>query len=169
MRARLLSAATVAACLIPASPAAAGDPIMPLSQVSAGMQCTAYSVVRGTTSSSFDIEIVDVVDGETGSEGPRIMFEASGAAIAGTNSLIDVRVVRDGEAKLPPGAEPRLAHHPRDERRRPGVGPPADAPRSAPFEILIVDHADGVGRHGPIAADGRRDAHRFLCRHPAGL
>ncbi len=84
MRARLLSAATVAACLIPTSTAFAGDPIMPLSEVSAGMQCTAYSVIRGTTISTFDIEILDVVDGDPASDGPRIMFSASGPAIAGT-------------------------------------------------------------------------------------
>ena len=47
MRARLI-ALTVAALLLPAAPAAAGDPIMPLSQVRQGMQCTGYSVVQGT-------------------------------------------------------------------------------------------------------------------------
>ena len=35
---------------------------MPLSQVQSGMQCTGYSVVRGTTISSFDVDVVDVID-----------------------------------------------------------------------------------------------------------
>jgi hypothetical protein len=56
MRARLL-AATVAAVLLPAATAWAGDPIMPLSEVHSGMRCTGYSVVRGTEISSFDVEI----------------------------------------------------------------------------------------------------------------
>ena len=57
MRARLLAAATAAAVLIPASTAAAGDPIMALSDVQAGMHCTGYSVIKGTTITSFDVEI----------------------------------------------------------------------------------------------------------------
>jgi hypothetical protein len=84
MRLRLLAAATVAACLLPASTAAAGDPIMPLGQVQPGMQCTGFSVVRGTTISSFDVEVLDVVDGDPASDGPRILFEVSGPAIDAT-------------------------------------------------------------------------------------
>jgi hypothetical protein len=84
MRLRLIVAATVSACLLPASTALAGDPIMPLGQVTPGMQCTAYSVVRGTTISSFDVEVLDIIDGDPATDGPRILFEASGGAIAGT-------------------------------------------------------------------------------------
>src|SRR5262245_22067647 len=84
MRPRLLAAATVAACLIPASTAAAGDPIMPLAQVQPGMQCTGYSVVQGTTISSFDVKVLDVVDGDPASDGPRILFEVSGPAVDAT-------------------------------------------------------------------------------------
>jgi hypothetical protein len=84
MRVRLLAAATVAACLLPASSALAGDPIMPLSQVTPGMQCTGYSVVQGTAISSFDVEVVDIIDGDPATDGPRILFEASGAAIDAT-------------------------------------------------------------------------------------
>src|SRR5918997_1855198 len=84
MRAPLLVAATLAACLLPASTAAAGDPIMPLSQVQAGMQCTGYSVIHGTTISSFDVEVLDVIDGDPLSEGPRILVEASGPAVDAT-------------------------------------------------------------------------------------
>src|SRR5918992_1435619 len=84
MRLRLLAAVTVAACLLPASPALAGDPIMPLANVQPGMQCTGYSVVQGTTISSFDVEVLDVVDGDPASDGPRILFEVSGAAVDAT-------------------------------------------------------------------------------------
>jgi hypothetical protein len=83
MRARLL-ALTVAALLLPAAPAAAGDPIMPLSQVRAGMQCTGYSVVQGTTISSFAVEILDVVDGDASWQGPRLLVKVSGPAVDGT-------------------------------------------------------------------------------------
>jgi hypothetical protein len=84
MRLRLLAAATVAACLIPASTAFAGDPIMALTDVQPGMQCTGYSVIQGTTISSFDVEVLDVLDGDIASDGPRILFEVSGAAIDAT-------------------------------------------------------------------------------------
>jgi hypothetical protein len=84
MRLRLLAAATVAACLLPASTAAAGDPIMALSDVQPGMQCTGYSVVQGTTISSFGVRVLDVVDGDPYSDGPRILFEVSGPAVDST-------------------------------------------------------------------------------------
>lgn len=85
MRARLLAAATTAAALlIPASTAFAGDPIMPLSEVQAGMQCTGYSVVKGTTITSFDVEVLDVIDGDPLSDGPRILVEGSGPAVDST-------------------------------------------------------------------------------------
>ena len=83
MRARLL-ATTVAALLLPATPAAAGDPIMPLSQVRSGMQCTGYSVVHGTEISSFGVEILDVIDGDASGQGPRLLVRVSGPAVDGT-------------------------------------------------------------------------------------
>ena len=83
MRARLI-ALTVAALLLPAAPAAAGDPIMPLSQVRQGMQCTGYSVVQGTTISPFAVEILDVVDGDASGQGPRLLVRVSGPAVDGT-------------------------------------------------------------------------------------
>ena len=83
MRARLI-ALTVAAVLLPATPAAAGDPIMPLSQVRSGMQCTGYTVVRGTEISSFDVEILEVIDGDASGQGPRLLVRVSGPAVDGT-------------------------------------------------------------------------------------
>ena len=68
-------------CLALASPAFAGDPIMPLAQVQKGMQCQARSVVQGTDIVTFDIEIIDVVAGDPGTDSPRILFSASGPAI----------------------------------------------------------------------------------------
>src|SRR3954452_6048137 len=82
-------AAAVAALLVPAAPAYAGDPIMPLSDVQAGMHCTGYSVVRGTAISSFDVNVVDVADG-FGPDGfglpiaPAILVTVSGPAVDAT-------------------------------------------------------------------------------------
>jgi hypothetical protein len=84
MRSRLLAAAAVAATFLPAAPAAAGDPIMPLAEVRSGMQCTGYSVVRGTEIASFAVEVIDVVAGDPNSDGPRILVEASGPAVDAT-------------------------------------------------------------------------------------
>jgi hypothetical protein len=78
--------AAAAALLVTAAPAFAGDPIMPLSDVHAGMQCTAYSVVRGTDVTSFDVEVLDVVDGDATytPDGARILIQVSGPAVDAT-------------------------------------------------------------------------------------
>jgi hypothetical protein len=85
MRRRCLFAVAAAAALlagIAPGVAEAGDPIMPLSELRPGMRCTAYSVIRGTEISSFDVEIVDVVSGDaSASDGPRILVRVSGPAI----------------------------------------------------------------------------------------
>src|SRR3954467_329338 len=84
MRARHLAAALGSAILAGIAPgtAQAGDPIMPLSQLRPGMQCTGYSVIRGTDISSFDVEIVDVVSGDaSANHGPRILGRVSGPAV----------------------------------------------------------------------------------------
>ena len=67
------------ACLLLAGPAYAGDPIMPLSDVHGGMHCTGYSVIRGTTISSFDVDVIDVTE-------DGILIEASGPAVDQTAS-----------------------------------------------------------------------------------
>jgi hypothetical protein len=77
----LTAAATVAALLIPATTAFAGDPVMPLGEVHSGMRCTGYSVVRGTDVASFDVEVIDVVDDRASGTGPRILVKASGPAV----------------------------------------------------------------------------------------
>ena len=77
----LIAAATAAALLIPATAAWAGDPVMPLGEVRSGMQCTGYSVVRGTDVASFDVEVIDIVDDRASGTGPRILVKASGPAV----------------------------------------------------------------------------------------
>jgi hypothetical protein len=77
----LLAAVTAAALLVPASAAFAGDPIMPLGEVRSGMQCTGYSVVRGTDVSSFGVEVIDVVDDRASGSGPRILVRVFGPAV----------------------------------------------------------------------------------------
>jgi hypothetical protein len=56
-----------------------GGPIMPLSQVKAGMKCTGYTVVQGTTISPFEVDIEGVVS-QPG-EGARILIKVSGPAV----------------------------------------------------------------------------------------
>jgi len=58
---RLLLGALAAVLLAPAA-ARAADPIMALGDVRAGAQCTGLTVVRGTAISSFQVEILDVID-----------------------------------------------------------------------------------------------------------
>src|SRR5918992_6114692 len=77
----LPAAVTAAALLVPASAAFAGDPIMPLGEVRSGMQCTGYSVVRGTDVSSFGVEVIDVVDDRASGSGPRILVRVFGPAV----------------------------------------------------------------------------------------
>src|SRR4051794_18475547 len=83
MRARI-AAATVLVFLLTAAPAAAGDPILPLSQVHPGMRCTGYSVVKGVYISAFDVEVLDVVSGDPSEPGGRVLVRVSGPAIDAT-------------------------------------------------------------------------------------
>lgn len=77
-------AAAVAALLVPAAPAFAGDPTMPLWQVHAGMRCTGYSVIQGTAISSFNVDVLDVAGGEATGNAGRILVGVSGDAVDGT-------------------------------------------------------------------------------------
>jgi hypothetical protein len=70
---------------VPATDAhAAGDPVMPLSEVKAGMHCSARSVVRGTDIATFGIDVVDVVVGDKGAAQPFILVRSSGPAVEAT-------------------------------------------------------------------------------------
>ena len=80
MRVRIaLTAGIIACCAAPVAEAAA--PIMKLSDVRAGMRCSGLSVIRGTSVSQFEVEIVDVLRGDPASLGPRILVRVSGPAV----------------------------------------------------------------------------------------
>jgi hypothetical protein len=81
MRRRLLLTASVLLPLAAAAPALAADPIMPLSEVQPGMHCTSLTVLKGTTPTPFDVEIVDVVPGDQVSDQPLLLVRVSGDAI----------------------------------------------------------------------------------------
>jgi hypothetical protein len=83
MRIRSIAVVAVAALLVPAAPALAGDPTMRLSHVHAGMQCTGRSVIQGTTISTFDVTVLDVAAGEAAGIG-NILVAVSGPAVDAT-------------------------------------------------------------------------------------
>jgi hypothetical protein len=64
--------------------AQAADPIMPLSEVRAGMSCTGLSVVRGTEIASFGVEILDVIADDPAYGGARLLVRVSGPAVDAT-------------------------------------------------------------------------------------
>jgi hypothetical protein len=80
LRLRLLPLLVSAGLLVPAGTALAdGGPIMPLSQVQPGMNCTGETVIQGTTITSFNVQVIDVV--QVTGEGPRILVSVSGPAV----------------------------------------------------------------------------------------
>jgi hypothetical protein len=78
------AALIVLAVLAPAGAAQAADPIMPLSEVRAGMTCTGLSVVRGTEIASFDVEVMDVIADDASYGGARLLVRVSGPAVDAT-------------------------------------------------------------------------------------
>ncbi len=112
MRVRtFLSAGLVSLVLL--SAAVAADPIMPLSEVQIGMQCTGYSVFKGTAVESFDVEIVDVVgQAAIGATPPALLVKVSGERIDADRRR--ARVL--GLARLLPGCGRRLQERRRDLR-----------------------------------------------------
>jgi len=83
LRIRLLTLFVLVGVCLPASTAwAAAGPIMPLSQVQPGMNCTGETVIQGTTISSFNVHVIDVV--QAPGEGPRILVQVSGPAVDST-------------------------------------------------------------------------------------
>jgi hypothetical protein len=80
LRLRLLIFLMLGGLFVPASAAwAAGGPIMPLSQVQPGMNCTGETVIQGTTITSFNVQVIGVV--QAPGEGPRILVRVSGPAV----------------------------------------------------------------------------------------
>ena len=84
MRVRFTTIATLLAVAALPATANAAEPIMKLSDVRAGMECSALSVIRGTTPSQFDISVIDVLRGDPEAIGARILFRASGPAVDAT-------------------------------------------------------------------------------------
>jgi hypothetical protein len=76
---RLLLAALAVALVAPAA-ARAADPILPLAEVQPGMRCTGLTVVQGLDISSFDVEVLDVIDRGRGGAA-RIVVRVSGPAV----------------------------------------------------------------------------------------
>src|SRR5262249_3644813 len=72
----------VALWLSAASAYAQGGPIMPLSQVKPGMNCTGETVIQGTTISKFGGHVSDIV--QDPAEGARILISVYGPAVAST-------------------------------------------------------------------------------------
>jgi len=80
LRVRLLIFLVLGALLLPVSSAsAAGGPIMPLSEVQPGMNCTGETVIQGTTITSFNVQVIDIV--QAPGDGPRILVQVSGPAV----------------------------------------------------------------------------------------
>ena len=71
----------VLSLLLAGTAVAAGDPMLSLDQVRAGMACTGYSVVKGTSIAAFDVTVEDVVAGDPASRAPRILVRVSGPAV----------------------------------------------------------------------------------------
>ena len=82
MRRPLLALVALVALPFFTGVARAADPIMPLSDVKAGMHCTALSVIQGTTISSFKADVIDVVLDP--SVGAQILIRVSGPAVDAT-------------------------------------------------------------------------------------
>lgn len=81
--ARILGVTALAAAATAPAAAAAGDPIAPLAEIHRGLECTARTVVQGTTITTFGVEVIDVLDDVNGG-GPRILVRVSGDAVAGS-------------------------------------------------------------------------------------
>ena len=57
---------------------------MPLSEVHAGMSCSGRSVIHGTTISSFNVEVLDVIAADPSVSGARLLVRVSGPAVDDT-------------------------------------------------------------------------------------
>jgi hypothetical protein len=77
---RLVPLLALGLALAAAPAASARDPIMPLRDVRAGMQCTGLTVIRGTAIASFEAEVIDVVD-DGSTPGAAILIRVRGPAV----------------------------------------------------------------------------------------
>lgn len=108
-RQMLRRAAAFALFALATAPAAhaAGPPTMGLAEVRAGMVCSVASVVKGTTVTTFDARIGEVVSGGSDPARSRILLTVSGAAVDATG----VGPGFSGSPVTCPGADgtPRIA------------------------------------------------------------
>src|SRR3954470_13800096 len=81
-----LLVATFLLLLVAAAPARAADPIMPLSEVTAGMRCTGLTVARGVEIGTFNADVIDVVAGDPIQDQPLILAKISGGVSEGTGA-----------------------------------------------------------------------------------
>ena len=88
-RAGLLAAAAAAALALTAGPAAAADPIMPLSQLAPGTVGEARTVVRGTDIVTFPVRILDVQVASDGPGGALILARAEGPLMEETGGVAE--------------------------------------------------------------------------------
>jgi SpoIVB peptidase S55 len=88
-RATLAAAAAAGALALAAGPAAAADPIMPLSEVTSGMVGEARTVVRGTDIVSFPVRILDVQRATDGPGGTVILARAEGPLMEQTGGVAE--------------------------------------------------------------------------------
>ncbi|MEA2123796.1 MAG: hypothetical protein QOI80_578 [Solirubrobacteraceae bacterium] len=85
MRARTIGVVAGLALLACAGDAQAAAPIMPLSEVQAGMKCTGFSVFHGQTIETFDVDIVDIVGQAANyNQAPRLLVRVSGDRVKDT-------------------------------------------------------------------------------------
>jgi hypothetical protein len=171
--------------LLVAAPAAhAADPVMPLSEVRAGMHCTGLSVIKGTEISSFDVEILDVIAPETGLSGARILIRVSGPAVdatgigpgfSGSPVMCDGRnagAISEGlgeygnDVALATPIEDMIRDRPpappREARRDPGLLRAA-RPLALPLTVTGLS-----GRAAALVRQAAVRAHRPLIVSPAG-
>jgi hypothetical protein len=179
-------AAAIAATALAWAPAAlgAGAPIMPLADVHPGLHCTAATVVSGTTISTFDVDVIDIVAAQAG-QGPRILVRVSGRAV-------DASGIAQGFSGSPvtcPGSDgaPRVAGAisagvgaygnklglvtPIEQMLGEPVHPPASlrlapAPASHPLDALTVSGLSPALQRA-LAAAGKR-AGRTIVAGPSG-
>lgn len=82
-RMRRLLLAAIAALLAAPTAAGAGEPIMALGDVQPGARCTGLTVVHGTDVSSFDVDVLDVIDRQR-PDAARILIRVSGPTVDAT-------------------------------------------------------------------------------------
>ena len=147
---RRLLTATALLLLAAAAPAIAADPIMPLSEVKPGMRCKALSVIQGTTISSFDVDIIDVVPGDQVADQPLLLVKVSGPAVDDTGiaeGFSGSPVICDGRIA---GA---IAYGSGDYGNQLGYATPIEAMLDAPVPPAPVP-ADARPLATPIAVSG---------------